>query len=218
MSEQQLTVLFQGDSITDGSRGRNDDLNHILGHSYPYLIASRLGYELAEKAPHFINKGISGDRVSDLYARWNEDALSLKPDVLSILIGVNDAWRTMSGEASGATDRFERAYRHLLEETAEVLPQTRFVLVEPFILKTGVTLERWDEWQQIIKGYQEKTAALAAEYNAVLVRVQHVFDKASEVTGAAYWLWDGVHPTAAGHELLAREWLSTVQNSRLAIK
>ena len=91
-------ILFQGDSITDGARGRNDDLNHILGHGYAYIIASKLGYELAENRPLFLNRGISGNRVSDLYARWNEDTFSLKPDLISILIGVNDAWRIVDGE------------------------------------------------------------------------------------------------------------------------
>ncbi|MDQ0888554.1 lysophospholipase L1-like esterase [Paenibacillus sp. V4I9] len=126
-------ILFQGDSITDGARGRNDDLNHILGHGYPYLIASKLGNELAEKQPLFINRGISGNRVSDLYARWNEDAFSLRPDEISILIGVNDAGRIVNGDPGGATDRFERSYRHLLGETKEVLPAARLILCEPFI-------------------------------------------------------------------------------------
>src|SRR5690606_7608258 len=113
-----------------------------------YIIGAKLGYEWAEHKPVFYNRGISGDRVSDLYARWNEDAISLNPCMISILIGVNDAWRTMTGQPSGITDRFERAYRHILEETSEVLPHTKLVLCEPFILNTGAPAENWSLWSE----------------------------------------------------------------------
>ncbi|MGF9700155.1 SGNH/GDSL hydrolase family protein [Paenibacillus sp. MABNR03] len=218
MSTSPSVILFQGDSITDGGRSRNDDPNHFLGHGYAYLISSRLGAELAGKQPRFYNRGVSGDRASDLYARWNEDTFSLKPDLISILIGVNDAWRTMNGEPSGVTDRLGRAYRHLLEETKEVLPGTGLVLMEPFILKTGATVERWDMWQERIGHYQRLVRELATEFSAVLVPLQDVFNQATEKADASYWLWDGVHPTAAGHELIARQWLSVVQNSPLKIQ
>ncbi|MFF2089379.1 SGNH/GDSL hydrolase family protein [Paenibacillus sp. NPDC058174] len=211
------TILFQGDSITDGARGRSEDPNHLLGHSYAYLIGAKLGYELGEKQPLFINRGISGNRVSDLYARWNEDAIALKPDVISILIGVNDAWRTMSGEPSGITDRFGRAYKVLLEETREVMPNTGLILLEPFILKTGATEEKWEEWQQLIGLYQNITRELAEQFGAVFVPLQAAFDEACTSAEAAYWIWDGVHPTSAGHQIIADQWLSVVQNSKLAI-
>ncbi|MEK3885749.1 SGNH/GDSL hydrolase family protein [Paenibacillus sp. PL2-23] len=206
-----MTVLFQGDSITDGGRGRNDDPNHILGHSYPYLIASRLAHIHAEKRPQFINRGVSGDRVSDLYARWNEDAISLKPDLISILIGVNDAWRIMNRLPSGATDRFERAYRHLLQETKEVLPNAKLVLCEPFILQTGATADNWPEWAAKLSSYREIVLGLSREFGTQHVPLQEAFDRAATRTDAAYWLWDGVHPTAAGHALIAEEWLSVVR-------
>lgn len=213
--KKQCTVLFQGDSITDGKRDRGTDSNHVLGHSYAYIIAAKLGNEFAEQQPTFINRGVSGDRVSDLYARWNEDAISLKPDVISLLVGVNDAWRQMSGEPSGATDRFERAYRHLLEETKEVLPNTKLVLYEPFILNTGVTAEKWTEWKRLVGRYQDTVRQLAEEFGAVFVPLQDAFDAATEKAEAAYWLWDGVHPTAAGHDLLAERWLEVVGRSGL---
>ncbi len=213
LSKLAKTILFQGDSITDGGRGRTEDSNHILGHSYPYIIASKLGNQFAEDQPLFINRGISGDRVSDLYARWNEDAISLAPDLLSILIGVNDAWRIMNGLPSGATDRFERAYRHLLEETKEVLPNTKLVLCEPFILNTGATEEKWSEWERKLSGYSRIVQALCEEFDAVFVPLQSAFDAASQRADAKYWLWDGVHPTAAGHDLIAEQWLAAVGKS-----
>ncbi|WP_078544595.1 SGNH/GDSL hydrolase family protein [Litchfieldia alkalitelluris] len=217
MEQNKHRILFQGDSITDGARSRNEDKSHLVGASYAFKIAGKLSYELAEKTPVFMNRGISGNRVSDLYARWNEDAISLNPTLISFLIGVNDAWRYMAKEPSGVTDRFERAYRHLLEETREVLPDTGLIICEPFILKTGVTAENWDAMNDRLQKYQERSSNLAKEFDAVFVPLQDAFNEASKMTEAHFWLWDGVHPTPAGHELIAREWLSVVQKSKLAI-
>ncbi|WP_256759919.1 SGNH/GDSL hydrolase family protein [Cohnella sp. WQ 127256] len=211
------TILFQGDSITDGNRGRDGDPNHILGHGYPYLIAAKIGSESPEKEHVFINRGISGNRVSDLYARWNEDAISLSPDLLSILIGVNDAWRIMAGEPSGVTDRFEKAYVHLLDETREIFPDIGLVLMEPFILNVGAMADKWVDWQEKLRDYRRIAIGLANRYGALYVPLQDAFDEAAKETGPAYWLWDGVHPTTAGHGLIAREWLKVVQESRLAL-
>ncbi|MEV5029300.1 SGNH/GDSL hydrolase family protein [Paenibacillus sp. LPE1-1-1.1] len=209
MTENRV-ILFQGDSITDGARGRNDDPNHILGHSYAYIIGAKLGYVWAEQKPVFINRGISGNRASDLYARWNEDAISLNPNVISILIGVNDAWRIMRGEPSGVTDRFERAYRHILEETKQVLPEAQLVLCEPFILNTGAPSQNWPAWSERITAYRQTVRQLSEQFGAVFVPLQAAFDEACSRADAAYWLWDGVHPTSAGHELIAKQWLQAV--------
>ncbi|RUS46701.1 SGNH/GDSL hydrolase family protein [Cohnella sp. AR92] len=213
-----FTVLFQGDSITDGTRSREGDPSLCLGQGYPYLIAARLGEELAGRPLRFVNRGISGNRVSDLYARWNEDTISVKPDVVSILIGVNDAWRIVEELPTGATDRFERAYRHLLEETREVLPNAAIVLCEPFILKTGVTEARWERWQSRVAAYGRTTRKLAEEYGTLFVPLQEAFDRAAERAEPAYWIWDGVHPTAAGHQIIAREWLAAVQSATPALR
>jgi lysophospholipase L1-like esterase len=212
---KQPIILFQGDSITDGGRGRGEDQDHVLGQSYPCFVAARLGYELAEQLPVFYNRGISGNRVSDLYARWNEDAIFLKPDVLSILIGVNDAWRIMNELPAGAADRFEEAYRHVLDTTKKYLPETGLVLCEPFILNTGATADKWEGWVEILTRYQAVTKQLAKEYGALFVPLQQPLNDAAKRSDAAYWLRDGVHPTAAGHELIAREWLKAVQGSPL---
>lgn len=213
LSKPNTVFLFQGDSITDGNRGRGEDPNHIHGHSYAYIIGAKLGSELAEQRPVFHNRGVSGNRISDLYARWNEDAIYLQPDVLSILIGVNDVWRTLKGEPSGCTDRFERAYRHVLEETREVLPEAKLVLCEPFILNTGAPAEDWDAWSEQIAHYQQVVRELSQQFDTVFVPLQEAFNAAARRTDATYWLWDGVHPTTAGHDLIANEWLSVVEKS-----
>lgn len=207
-------ILFQGDSITDGNRGRNEDPNHILGHGYVFIIGAKLGNE---RAGRFLihNRGVSGNRVSDLYARWNEDAIALQPDILSILIGVNDIWYSMKGEPGGITDRFERSYRHVLEETREALPQARLVLCEPFLLRTGAPAEQWPAWSERLSLYQTAVRGLAREFGAVFVPLQEPFDRAAGRADASYWLWDGVHPTAAGHDLIAGEWLRAAENAGL---
>lgn len=215
MSNDRKVVLFQGDSITDCGRNSGDDRS--LGFGYPRLIAARLEYEQADRAPMFLNRGISGNRVSDVYARWNEDFFSLQPGLLSMLIGVNDAWRIMNELPTGATDRFERVYAQLLEETKEKSPQTGLVLMEPFILNVGAPAERWDAWRAKLEEYRTVVRRLAERFDAVFVPLQEPFDRACDRAEPGFWLWDGVHPTSAGHELIAREWLSAVQASKYAI-
>jgi len=214
--EHAVEVLFQGDSITDCSRNRDDAWS--LGRGYPNLIAAQLGYELAESRPTFMNRGISGNRVSDLYARWNEDAIYLQPKRLSILIGVNDAWRIMDNLPTGAADRFESAYRHLLQLTKQYMPETGLIMLEPFILNCGAPAAKWDAWKALIASYQAAARQLAAEYDAVWVPLQARFEAACSRADAAYWIADGVHPTAAGHQLIAQAWLEAVQSSKLAFR
>src|SRR3954470_1829276 len=109
-----FTFLFQGDSITDGNRSRNDDWNHIMGHGYQYIIASRLWYDFPKKDFHFLNRGISGNKVSDLTARWQKDTIELKPNLISILIGINDSAAFIDGKKDFTTSEYERSYRSLL--------------------------------------------------------------------------------------------------------
>ncbi len=216
MSLHQMTILFQGDSITDGGRRRNEEASPELGYSYPSVIAEQISAARSDQMPAIINRGISGNRVSDLYARWNEDAISLKPDLISILIGVNDLWRIMNNLPEGATDRFERAYRHLLDETREVLPNAALVLMEPFILNVGAPAEKWDAWHEGISKYHRIVRELAAEYKTSFVPLQAAFEQAAQSGGPAEWLRDGVHPTEAGHRLIAEQWLSVVRSSGIA--
>ena len=110
-------VLFQGDSITDMARGRTADPNHILGHSYVFLIAAKQGAAYPEQAVTFINRGVGGNEVGNLATRWDADAIDLKPDVLSILIGVNDVGHSLRKNEPVSIETYEKIYDELLAKT-----------------------------------------------------------------------------------------------------
>lgn len=200
-------ILFQGDSITDMNRGRSADPNHILGHSYAFLIAARYGSWFPERHLTFINRGVGGNKVSDLARRWNNDTIALKPDILSILIGVND----LNGGVSAAD--YQTQYDLLLAQTKIALPNVRLVLCEPFGLPVGSKKEIWETYHAQLIERQAIVAKLAAKYDATLVHLQRVFDEACKRAPADYWIWDGVHPTYSGQQLVADEWVLAVDEA-----
>ena len=198
-------ILFQGDSITDGNRGRSADPNHILGHGYAFIIAAKYGAAFAATKLDFANRGVSGNTVRELQKRWEKDTLELKPDVLSILIGVND-------QSHGVPlDEYERSYDELITQAKTANPKLRLVLCEPFTLPVGKRKEGYEAWRAGIQARQDVVAKLAAKYDAALVRFQPVFDAACNIAPAEHWIWDGVHPTYSGHQLMADEWERTVR-------
>jgi lysophospholipase L1-like esterase len=202
-----FTVLFQGDSITDGNRTRNTDWNHVMGHGYAYTIASKLWYEHPEKQFHFLNRGVSGNRITHLAERWQTDTLDLQPKVLSILVGINDTEAFIKGNTACTPEQFESVYRNLLKLTIEKLPETRFILGEPFILPVGRVKEQFELYTNEVSKRQGIVKKLAAEFDAIHVPFQSAFDDALSKAPAEYWIWDGIHPMPAGHELMARLWL-----------
>lgn len=206
-----LVFLFQGDSITDGNRGRNTDPNHIMGHGYAFSIASRLGADFPEKKLTFYNRGISGNKVTDLETRWQKDTLDLKPDVLSILVGINDTSSVVFSRPDPVTaEKYEEVYRSLLNQTKAQFPEILFVLCNPFILPVGKVKENWDAYKTELAKRQSAVLKLVKEFDTVFVDFQQVFDQACKRADADYWIWDGVHPTVAGHELMVREWMKQV--------
>ncbi len=206
-------VLFQGDSVTDNGRSRNATAaNHAgaLGNGYPLLVASAMLREQPSAGWQFYNRGVSGNKVPDLDARWEADAIALKPAVLSLLIGINDYWHTKSFGYAGTTAQFESQLIALLARTKSALPGVRLVVMEPFVMKVGAVDDTWfpafDERRAIV-------ARVARGANATFVSLQDTFDKAARTTGPAHWAADGVHPTPAGHALIAERWRATVSLS-----
>lgn len=203
-------ILFQGDSITDCGRDRNNFYG--MGGGYPNLVKASLGFDDVNEY-EFINRGISGNRIVDLYARIKSDFINLKPDYASILIGVNDTWHEINYENGVDTEKFEKIYSMLLDEIFEALPNLKLVLIAPYVLEgsgTCNTEEQPNKWETFKNDVCEKAAVvkkLAQKYNLPLIELQSEFDKACQQAENAYWASDGVHPTANGHELIKRMWL-----------
>ena len=198
-------ILFQGDSITDGNRVRTADPNHILGHGYQFIIASGFAGHFPECNLTFVNRGVSGNTVADLAARWQKDTLDVHPDVLSVLVGVNDVNSAMRETNRVSAERFEREYDGILAQARAANPQIKFMLCEPFILPGRANQGHWEDWQADIGKLQQVVEKLAAKYQAPVVHFQKVFDDATNRAPVPYWIWDGVHPTYAGHQLMADE-------------
>ena len=205
-----MLILFQGDSITDGNRYKDKasawDLNHQIGHAYPYVIAATLGARYPDRRFEFKNRGVSGNNIAQLYGRWQEDALLIRPDVLSVLVGVND-----QGETGSDPARYERVYRLLLQEARGVNPEMALVVMEPFILPVGSWARDWPARLEKMRRYQAAAARVAREFGAVFVPLQERFLALAAQYGPEYWIWDGVHPTEAGHGVIAFEWMERTE-------
>lgn len=209
-----MRIVFFGDSITDMGRNRETNKSTDIfsyGNGYPIFIASDL-YRQDPNEYEILNRGIGGNRIVDLYARVKADVWNLKPDVLSILIGVNDIWHEIGLKNGVDLERFERMYRFLIEDTRKQLPDLKVVLCEPFILKgsaTDDTEQIPDKYTQFLKVYEyaKIVKKLAKEYNLFFLPLQEKFNEKANIYGAEPYLYDGVHPMIAGATLIADEWL-----------
>ena len=179
-----------------------------MGTGYVYLIAAGILKELAGHELTVYNRGISGNKVYQLAERWQEDCIDLEPDVLSILIGVNDYWHMRQGRYDGTPEVYERDFRELLIRTRESLPNIKLVICEPFILTETSAVD--DSWTEPFRAYREIASKLAGEFNAVRVPFQQVFNDALAQAPATYWTGDGVHPSLAGCRLMADAWLEEI--------
>jgi lysophospholipase L1-like esterase len=199
-------VLFQGDSITDCGRDRtrpDPNAASALGSGYPLLAAAAELAAHPDRALRFYNRGVSGNKVPDLAARWATDTVALAPDVLSILIGVNDFWHKLSSGYTGTVEDYEHQYTALLDDTRRALPRTRIIVLEPFVLHCGAVDDRW------FPEFDERRAAaerVARHAGATFVPLQPMFDDLARKSMPAYWAADGVHPTPAGHAAIAERW------------
>lgn len=205
------TILFQGDSITDAGRNRQrNGANNAsgLGAGYPFLIASYLLATRPKDQLKLYNRGISGNKVPDLYNRWQPDCIELKPSILSILIGVNDIWHKLNGNYAGNVDTYKSGLQALLKRTQKALPYTKIVICEPFVLRCGAVNDKWfPEFDQRRQACRD----VANKLQCTWVPFQSMFDNATDAEVApSYWAGDGVHPSVAGHALMAKTWLETV--------
>jgi lysophospholipase L1-like esterase len=198
-------VLFQGDSVTDVRRDRTNP--NDMGNGYPMMVASWFAASFPEKNVTFINRGIGGNRVKDLRARWEEDCIQLQPTLLSILIGVNDCWRRYDKNDPTSVEKFEEDYRFILDQAKE-RTNAKIVLCEPFILPVP---EDRKEWRVDLDPKINVVRNLAREYQTLLIPLDGIISSAAASKEPTFWLRDGVHPTPAGHALIAREWMRRME-------
>lgn len=198
------TILFQGDSITDAGRAWDND--NIVGNGYPVLVKGTLGFECPGEYT-FLNRGVSGSRVVDMYARIKSDIINLKPDVMSILIGVNDVWHEISRKDGVDAEKYFKIYSMLIEEVKAALPDIQIMILEPFVVKGAATDEAWDVFRTEVEKRAIKARMIAEKYDLVFIPLQVKFDEALKLASSEYWFRDGVHPNTEGHELIKREWL-----------
>jgi lysophospholipase L1-like esterase len=206
-------VLFQGDSITDwGHDKKKTEANDAaaLGSGYVFLATAQLLREYADKNLHMYNRGISGNKVYQLADRWDTDALALKPNVLSILVGVNDYWHTLTNGYKGTIDTYKTDYHKLIDRTKQAFPDVKLIIGEPFGLK-AVGKAVSDAWYPTFDLFRQAARDIASEYGAAFIPYQSVFDEAQKKAPANYWSFDGVHPTIAGASLMAHAWMETVK-------
>ena len=207
-------ILFQGDSITDC--GRNKNVLDNLGRGYALLVSAQLGVDDTNEY-EFINRGIGGNRIVDLYARIKGDFINLQPDYASIYIGVNDVWTEVDRNEGVDTAKFQKIYSMLIDEIKENCPNIKLFLIAPFVTEGSGVMDTENipnRFEKIKNGVAEKAEVckkIAEKYSLPLIELQPVFDEACKKAPPQYWTIDGVHPTICGHELIKRKWLEAFE-------
>ena len=201
-------ILFQGDSITDCGRNTENGSRLSIGQGYAAICCAELMNRFP-KEYEITNRAVSGSRIVDTYCNIKCNCWNLNPDILSILIGVNDVWHEISPEKNGVdVKRYENLYRMRIEETKERFPNIKMIIMEPFVLKSPATEEHWEEFRSEVKLRADVAKKAAEEYGLIFIPLQDKFDKAAQaINDASYYLADGVHPTPAGHRIIADAWL-----------
>lgn len=198
------TILFQGDSVTDCGRDKSNPAS--LGSGYVLMITGMLASVKPELDLRIVNRGISGNRTKDLAARWKEDCLDIRPTVLSILVGINNVWRRYDSNDPTEASQFEDEYRVLLRQARDG-GVAEIVIMEPFVLPVP---DDRRGWRVDLDPKIAICRSLAAEFEAHYVPLDGILAAASTRVRPSYWAADGVHPTAAGHGLIARSWMDLV--------
>jgi lysophospholipase L1-like esterase len=205
-------ILFQGDSITDAGRNKEDtafNSPRALGSGYAMLTSAALLEKYASLNLKIYNKGISGNKVFQLAERWDKDCLELKPNVLSILIGVNDIWHKLNGQYNGTVDVYRKDYIALLERTRKALPNIKLIICEPYAVRGVKAVD--DKWYPEFYDYQKAAREIADQFGATFIPFQKVYDEAQKRAPGVYWTGDGVHASFPGAQLMAQAWLKAVK-------
>lgn len=200
---KNMKILFQGDSITDAGRSREDP--HLLGSGYAKFAAELIEEEYPEIDFEFVNLGISGNKAENLLARWQTDAIDIQPDIISILIGINDTWHRAANRDWMDNNYFEDCYRQILQmikdkTNAKIIMLEQFLLYVPDKEFFHVDL---DPKIQIVR-------KLAREYADVYIPLDGLFASASVDEDPTYWAADGVHPTKEGARFIAEHYLDAI--------
>lgn len=202
--QDDALVLFQGDSITDAGRDRNEP--DSMGCGYAMIASGMVSAMYPQRKIRFLNRGIGGNRVCDLQQRWQADCIDLKPDWVSVMIGINDTWRGYDRNDQTTAESYEAGCREILTRAREELG-AKLILLEPFLLPTPPDRLAWRE------DLDPKIACLrglAREFDAIYVPLDGLFAAAATRREPSFWAADGVHPSPAGHALIARAWLGAV--------
>jgi lysophospholipase L1-like esterase len=205
-------ILFQGDSITDAGRNKEDNsFNNprALGSGYAMLTSAALLENYASLNLKIYNRGISGNKVFQLAERWDKDCLELKPDILSILIGVNDIWHKLNGQYNGTVEVYRKDFIALLERTKKALPNIKLIICEPYAVPGVKAVD--DKWYPEFYDYQKAAREVADLFGATFIPFQKVYDEAKKRAPGEYWTGDGVHASFPGAQLMARAWMKAVK-------
>lgn len=206
------TILFQGDSVTDSSRGL-DETNFNLGHGYPAMTAGRIG-NAHPGIYTFVNKGVSGNRIVDVYARIKQDAINIKPDIMSLLIGVNDVWHELEAQNGVDAKKFSIIYDMLISEIKAALPDIKLMILTPFVLCGSGTEKYFEVFKTEVSLRESAAIGIAEKYNLPYIQLQPLFDDAMQrFNDVSYWTLDGVHPMAPGHAIISDAWINCFNNN-----
>ena len=204
-------ILFQGDSITDWFRIKDND--SILGSNYVNMVAGEIGLRYPNEY-EFINRGIGGNRSIDILARTQTDIISLKPDYLSMLVGVNDVWHAAKFGYDVNPERYELYFNTIIQDVKKNLPNTKIMIMEPFILKGSVAMQKPNIFIDGVNKLAQISRKIASNNNIVFVALQERFDKMLKYAPVEYWSSDGVHPNAPGHCIIKNAWIEAFERLR----
>lgn len=202
------TILFQGDSITDCHRNR--EVLNSLGAGYAFMTAGKIELDYPDKY-QYINKGISGNRVVDLYARIKADVINLQPDIMTVLIGVNDVWHEFNKQNGVSNEKYAMILEMFLREFMEACPNTKIYLLEPFVLPGTANQDFYEEFHHEVRLRAASCKAVAKKLNLPFIPLQEDIDYRASLSKASHVLGDGVHPTPCGHELISRKLYATLK-------